>query len=336
MSGEIIGVATGIAEVLLAFIAVALEWGGRKDRKRWQEETAREQRKSEDDTREAVLLKSKLTRYQRMLAYPDARPLQALGELELEELESDQSIRSAIEHFSNVSRTDPWEGKAAAVKDVNLVRFFSHVTTHEINLADADLTALAQQVRALGGARYAIDLYRRRSRMQLAGGRLALLAFLALVLLGRVINTGPRLSTQPEPTSDSSIDHGDQPQGPNLDEQGQDTASYPDSSRLQEIDSQAVRDSQWDQYITMEVTTARNVMRTAHDSITKGNYVFAFNTLRQTRSTMERLQSRLGGSSPELRDIIGDLNLKIDSTATGCQEEAAIEERRGGKVPVCP
>lgn len=343
MNRDTLDTVAGVAEVVLAAIALIFAlWSYRSSK--WSNEAfARDQKDLQASALTADQADRKVSDFRMMLKHAGSQPLQVLSDLELEELGSDQSIRSALERIERLCLVDPWEGKADAVERVNLVRFFSHVRKHEINLATADLPAVAQKVFRMGGERHRVEIYRRRSRRQSALAALA--AVPLLILIGvRVANYRAALSSQPEP-GPSKPSRGERGSGRASTGGGADSlvvdSGIASAFPLQPVDSGATGDPEglrrWNAFVATQVADTRELTRTINDSITRGSYVYAVGQLREARSRMAGLQSQSPeGGSHALQDMIRDLDLKIDSTTIGCQEEAAIEVRRGGKVPVCP
>jgi hypothetical protein len=333
-----------VAEVILAAIAFIFALWSYWSSKRSNEAFARDQKDLQASALVADQADRKVSDFRMMLKHAGSQPLQVLSDLELEELGSDQSIRSALERIEKLCLVDPWEGKADAVEHVNLVRFFSHVRKHEIDLATADLPAVAQKVFQMGGERHRVEIYRRRSRRQLVLAASAAVALLILIGV-RVAEYRTALSSQPEPPLPERP-HGEQGSGRGFTRGGGADSLAADSGiasafSSQSVDSGATRDPEglrrWNAFVATQVADTRELTRAINDSITRGAYVYAVGQLREARSRMAELQSQSPeGGSHALQDMIRDLDLKIDSTANGCQEEAAIEVRRGGKVPVCP
>lgn len=343
MDRDTLDVVTSVAEVLLAAIAFIFALWSFRSSKRSNEASARDQKDLQASGLAADLADRKVSDFRMMLHHPGSQPLQVLSDLELEELGSDPRIRSWLDRIEKLCLVDPWEGKAEAVERVNLVRFFSHVTKHRINLATADLPKLARKVFRMGGERHRVELYRRRSRTQLILAGSA--AFVLLILIGvRVANYRATLSSRTEPAR--SEPYSGKPGSGEASTGGGADALVADSGigsafPLQPVDSGATGDPEglrrWNAFVGTQVADTREQTRTINDSITRGAYVYAVGQLREARKKMAELQLRSPeGESQALQDMIRDLDRKIDSTTIGCQEEAAIEIRRGGKVPVCP
>src|SRR5215217_4824906 len=139
--------------ILVVDVVFAVVFGiwAHRNMKRSHEASARELLDSHADARAEHLSGMKVDDYQFLLERPNARPLQALSQLKLEELGSDTNIRSALDRIETLTGLDPWEGKAATVKGVDLARFFTYVKENGVDLATADLPSVVREVRALGG-----------------------------------------------------------------------------------------------------------------------------------------------------------------------------------------
>ncbi len=113
----------------------------------------RDGRQQERDRRDEALA-SKVADEYVALARPhhDAGP-HALATLGLHALRSDAVIRDAIREMEVRSGTDPWEGSAAHVEDVDLVKFFTWARDHHVNFHSTTVEAVANEVRAAGGHR---------------------------------------------------------------------------------------------------------------------------------------------------------------------------------------
>ena len=113
----------------------------------------RDGRQQERDRRDEALA-SKVADEYVALARPhhDAGP-HALATLGLHALRSDAVIREAIREMEVRSGTDPWEGSARHVEDVDLVKFFEWARDHRVNFHATTVEAVAQQVRDTAGRR---------------------------------------------------------------------------------------------------------------------------------------------------------------------------------------
>lgn len=66
----------------------------------------------------------------------------------LDLLDSDKLIREAIHEMHVRSGTDPWEGQAQHVEDVDLVRFFRYVRENNIDFFGTTVEKVVGQVKA--------------------------------------------------------------------------------------------------------------------------------------------------------------------------------------------
>jgi hypothetical protein len=151
----LIGGVAIVVSIVLFYAGVRL--GRRQDRERRDHELqmAREQRAHElaleADRRRRELISKVADEYVSMSRrHIDSGP-HALASIGLDQLDSDQAVREAIDEMRIRSGADPWGGLGQHVQHLDLVAFFRHLREKQINFFHVSVETAAAAFRAQGG-----------------------------------------------------------------------------------------------------------------------------------------------------------------------------------------
>jgi len=317
--------------LLLGFLAY-------RNIKRAHEGFSRAQR-NQDQARALELVSRKVDEFKARKAASNATSLQVLSKLGLEEIGSDKNIRLALNRIQELQKVDPWAGKAAAVEQVDLCRFFTYVTEQKVNLADANLSEIVRKVQDLGGERPPVERFKRRGNAQLTLAGVLSLACVLLVWV-HMPNAESTVNglTKERPTPDTVVPSDTNPP---LDSTGvdDDSSGMPEFPRASPVDSPATTarpDSQWIAYVRGEAARVGNLMEVMTATANSGAYSYAIRRMMDERSRLGDLQSRFPDASPsELLKVIEDLDQWIANTVPRCARDSAYAEENGEEAFVC-
>ena len=108
----------------------------------------RHERQLEQERREQEMVSRAANEYVTMVRNHKDEGPHALATLGLQQLGSDRLIREAIDAMRVRTGRDPWAGHGSHVVDLDLVLFFSQVSTGQVNFFNVSVESVANQLRA--------------------------------------------------------------------------------------------------------------------------------------------------------------------------------------------